>query len=144
MTLGLRWGIKASLLAYISGLDDGEIEAVAPAMMRGEDFWFPAASAEGLEFAGAVRLRGHWGMLDIELREPLITILGPDRATLSVRDRGRSDRIPIADLTLESPDSADGTMTWAATLTGHGRQLTGGQYAVGTPLDPLRIEHADV
>lgn len=141
MAASMTWGGKASLIAYIGGLDDGEIEMVAPAERRGDRFWFPARKADALEFDGAVRLRGHWGMLDIEIGYPEVSIIDATHATLSIRERGRETTLAIADLTRdEITDAAPGVGTWTATLTGHGSQLLGGQYAPGTPLDPVVIE----
>jgi len=141
MTVALVWGIKASLIGYITALDDGEVELEPPAERRGDVFRFPAAPGGALEFTGAVRLRGHWGMLDLEVRAPRVTIDG-DRGTLLVHERGRDGFLPFADLVRDSeqvgPDAS--TSTWRAALTGHGAQILGGQYPPGTELDPVRLE----
>ena len=42
MTVALVWGIKASLIGYITALDDGEVELEPPAERRGDVFRFPA------------------------------------------------------------------------------------------------------
>ena len=144
MATAMLWGIKASLIGYVAALDDGSVEAEAPAERRGDAFWFPAAAAGGeLEFAGAIRLRGHWGMLDLEVREPRMTFEG-DRGTLLVHERGRDGFLPFADLVRDAADAGTHAESpigvWRASLTGHGAQLIGGQYPAGTELDPVRIE----
>lgn len=137
---GMLWAVKPSLIAYVTGLDDGAVETTSPAERRDDGFWFPLASggAEGSSFSGAVRLSGHWGMLDLEFREPRIVTDGA-RATLLVRERGRDAYLPLADLT-----ATDASRTrWAATLTGHGALLTGGQYGAGTELAPVLLVGSD-
>lgn len=164
-TPGLSWAVKDSLIAYVEALDDGVVEALAPAARTDAGFTFPWApettaadgdpaavvdptaeadpSADGgvvaYRFLGAVRLAGHWGALDVELRDPRIELDGT-RGVLLVRERGgRGERwLPFADLALAEPADT-GTLEATTALTGHGRLLLDGQYAVGTALSPLRI-----
>ncbi|GAA4288871.1 HtaA domain-containing protein [Georgenia daeguensis] len=167
-TAGLTWAVKESLVSYVEALDDGVVEAVAPATRSEAGFFFPTAEpdagtageegasggpADGapsadraghaLQFRGAVRLTGHWGMLDVELRDPSVELDG-DHGTLFVRERGSRDaraRLPLADLTVGATTTEPGpaVVQAAASLTGHGRLLLGGQYAVGEPLSPVLI-----
>jgi hypothetical protein len=151
-TAGLAWAVKDSLLSYVEGLDDGSVEVVEPASRSDAGFWFPtaepgadpveAAAPTVLQFLGTVRLTGHWGMLDVELRDPRVELDGP-HGTLFVHDRGSRDpeaRVPFADLTLgTTAGRGSAVVEAAAALTGHGRLLLGGQYAVGEPLSPLLI-----
>ncbi|WP_164737150.1 HtaA domain-containing protein [Georgenia sp. SYP-B2076] len=158
-TPGLTWAVKDSLLSYIEALDDGTVEALAPASRSGAGFLFPwdeggsgdlgsghhlGAPDGDLAFLGAVRLTGHWGMLDVELREPRVT-LSDGTGALLVRERGSRDPgkwLPFADLAVEEPQVDAGGATFlaaAASLTGHGRLLLGGQYDAGTPLSRLHI-----
>jgi hypothetical protein len=154
-TPGLTWTLKDSLVSYVEAIDDGAVEPLAPASRSQAGFFFPwdGAAASGdlggpdgdFPFLGAVRLTGHWGMLDVELREPRVTLTGGTGALL-VRERGARDPgrwLPFAHLAVEDPqqDAPDGaaSLTAAASLTGHGRLLLGGQYEVGTALSPLRI-----
>lgn len=168
-TAGLTWAVKESLLTYVEALDDGAVEVVAPTSRSEDGFFFPTAepgdsptaepgadptvevvnspAADGppaaLQFLGAVRLTGHWGMLDVELRDPRVELDG-GRGTLFVRERGGRDPeayLPFADLTVGEPTTERGSavVEAAATLTGHGRLLLGGQYAVGEPLSPVLI-----
>jgi hypothetical protein len=150
---GLVWAVKESLISYVERLDDGAVEVISPATRSEAGFWFPTAEASAdpvgdgaptvLQFLGAVRLTGHWGMLDVELRDPRIE-LDCGHGTLFVRDRGSRDpeaRLSLADLTVGGTTAENGSavVEATATLTGHGRLLLGGQYAVGEPLSPLRI-----
>lgn len=150
-TAGLAWAVKDSLVSYVEALDDGAVEVLTPASRSAAGFWFPLAETAGsdvvpvgsaLQFLGAVRLTGHWGALDVELRDPRVELDGR-RGTLLVRDRGSRDpgaTVPFADLTVVEPaDVGARPVELAASLTGHGRLLLGGQYRVGEPLSPLRI-----
>jgi hypothetical protein len=152
-TAGLAWAVKDSLVSYVEALSDGVVAALPPATRSEAGVWFPWMDAAGsdvvlpdgtLQFLGAVRLTGHWGALDVELRDPRVELDGR-RGTLLIRDRGSRDpaaMLPFADLTLaKEPGDDEGSepVEVAASLTGHGRLLLGGQYAVGEPLSPLRI-----
>ena len=152
MPNGLLWPIKASLLAYIESLDDGEVEVTEPASRRDEGFWFPRVGADdapgpgpgvALAFSGAVRLTGHWGMMQLEFRDPEVRF-GEVGAVLRLRESGRPDRFTsVADLRLQDSvegDDGSSVTTLDATLTGEGTFLFGGQYPAGTPLGPVRIE----
>lgn len=150
MPNGMLWPIKASLLEYIESLDDGVVELTEPASRRDDGFWFPLvgvgeAPGAGVElaFSGAVRLTGHWGMMQLEFRDPEVRF-GEVGAVLRLRESGRPDRfISVADLRLQDSvegDDGSSVTTLDATLTGEGTFLFGGQYPVGTPLGPVRIE----
>ena len=151
MPNGMLWPIKASLLTYIESLDDGAVDVTEPASRRDEGFWFPRVGADdapgrpgvALAFSGAVRLTGHWGMMQLEFRDPEVQF-GEVGALLRLRESGRPDRFTsVADLRLvDSVDGDDGSSvtTLDATLTGEGTFLFGGQYPAGTPLGPVRIE----
>jgi hypothetical protein len=166
MEHGMVWGVKDSLLAYVEGLDDGAVATDAPAVRQGGGFAFPlvaAGAAElrvadeaggvaagfggGLRFQGSVRLTGHWGMLDVELRDPRVELRGA-KATLLIRERGGRDleaALPFADLTLAAVSADDGLLCleYAAALTGQGGFLLGGQYPAGQELDPVRLTLPD-
>lgn len=160
-TPGLTWGVKDSLVAYVAGLDDGAVAAEAPATRTAEGFHFPwdaDADADGdaatgeLRFRGAVRLAGHGGALAVDLRDPRVVWDGAT-GSLLVRDGAGRDRwTPFADLAAvpdptpgdardgrPEPAREDGAVVARAALTGYGRLLLGGQYAVGTALDDVRI-----
>jgi hypothetical protein len=146
MATGILWPIKTSLTAYIESLDDGQVEVTAPAARYPEGFWFPLRDAEAttepsdsMEFGGSVRLTGHWGMLDVEFRDPRLDF-DDAGAVLLVRERGgKQDRfVAIARLTRQ-PETAATTADFSAALTGEGAFLLGGQYPAGTALSPLRL-----
>lgn len=152
---GLTWNVKDSFVAYVEALDDGVAEALDPASRSETGFFFPSAptpqeaadpdgSGSVLQFLGAARLTGHWGMLDVELRNPRIELDGP-RGTLSIRERGGRDpekTLPLADLELvRRSDAGDGSvrLELSASLTGQGSLLLGGQYAPGQALSPIHV-----
>lgn len=151
---GLVWAVKDSLVAYVEALDDGVVEAVAPASRGEAGFEFPGDVAASTfdpdgpsgawQFRGAVRLTGHWGMLELELRDPRIELTGRT-GVLLVGERGGTlsqKYLPLADLVVGEPvAAADGSVSLEATasLTGHGRLLLGGQYEAGTALSPVFI-----
>lgn len=150
MDAGILWPIKTSLTAYIESLDDGKIDVMDPAESRPEGFWFPlraggsgTAAGGSMEFAGSVRLSGHWGMLDVEFRDPRLDF-DDVGAVLLIRERGgiNQDRfVAIARLTRQLDASATAT-DFAAALTGEGAFLLGGQYPAGTALSPVRLHSA--
>ncbi|GAA1635218.1 HtaA domain-containing protein [Georgenia ruanii] len=159
-TAGLTWAVKESLVTYVEGLADGMVDTLAPASRTADGFWFPLSAEDpgpaaghprsAWQFLGTVRLSGHWGALDVELRDPRVEF-GGGHGTLLIRERGGRDadaRLPLADLVPGGPAAAgDGkpagvgmsTLELAASLTGHGRLLLGGQYGVGEPLSTLRV-----
>lgn len=122
-TLVLEWGIKRSLVKYISGMHDGSTEVAEPASICEGGFHFPAAvpsaavptdevplpaaphtagSPEGdgiLRFAGSVTLTGHSGMLKLAFTDPwLVPGADPgDRWSLTIVDPYEPDtRIAFA------------------------------------------------
>ena len=59
---GLTWALKESLIAYVEGLDDGNAEALAPAVRSGAAFTFPWDGASRERSAGArVGTWNFWG-----------------------------------------------------------------------------------
>lgn len=148
MDAGILWPIKTSLTAYIESLDDGTIDVTDPATHRPEGFWFPLREAGAttepggsMEFSGCVRLTGHWGMLDVEFRDPRLNF-DDAGAVLLVRERGgiSQDRfVAVARLTRQNQASAT-SIEFSAALTGEGAFLLGGQYPAGTALSPVRLE----
>ncbi|WP_167136619.1 HtaA domain-containing protein [Diaminobutyricimonas sp. TR449] len=151
-TPGLTWAVKDSFDSYIERLDDGVIETVDPASRGDAGFEFPLDQAKPaedtghgpLQFLGGLLFSGHWGALQVQLREPAIEFSG-ETGTLWVREHGSSDptkRLPFADLTVRQRQiNADGStvVEAAALLTGHGRLVLGAQYNAGEPLSDVRI-----
>lgn len=144
----LVWAIKASLVEYISALEDGSITLSEAVTQDASGFIFPLDTQrsdfdpeklEGnLQFLGSVTFSGHWGMLNIEIRDPEIHILGT-RGTLSVLVGGvLSPAAPLdfAKLELASPGQTEAVRV---KLTAGGKSLMGEQYSVGQELSPLTI-----
>jgi hypothetical protein len=148
MDAGILWPIKTSLTTYIESLDDGKVEVTEPAAKHPGGFWFPLRKAEAktdpdgsMQFAGSVRLTGHWGMLDVEFRDPRLDF-DDDGAVLLIRERGgiNQDRfVAIARLTRQ-PETSATAVAFSAVLTGGGAFLLGGQYPAGTALSPVRLD----
>jgi Htaa len=157
----LVWGVKASLLAYVRGLGDGEIAVKAPAELASHDQYssqeatagfafapdpngshFDLATQTGqLRFRGSVTLSGHFNAMRVELSDPRLDLDGGS-GTLSVRTNGligtpRWDSIASA-VVLPGTDCTDGISVGLA-LTAGGRMLLGQQYQVGQPLDPASV-----
>lgn len=140
MTAGaLRWGVRASFLDYLRGLDDGEIAASDGAVFDGTECEFPLSDAAGagpgrgvLEFGGSARFRGHGGMLDLVLAAPHLDL---DAGALTVAGEGR--RIPVATVEL---GVIGAEWTSAPTrLTREGAALLNDVYRAGEALDPVRV-----
>lgn len=130
----LLWGVKASLLSYVRGMSDGEIEATGGASAAGEGFRFPASDRRA-SFTGSVTLTGHSGMMRVVLADPAIVetdagwileIADPDDA---------GTRLAFATIARFDGHRAEGT-----TLTADGADLFFGPYRDGTPLDDPVIE----
>ena len=136
---GLRWGVRASFLDYLRGLDDGEVAATGDASFDGGGFEFPLADAAGfdpasgrgvLAFSGAARFRGHGGMLDLLLADPHLECT--DEGVLTVAVDGR--RVPFATVGLRT-----GWTDAPTALTREGAALLNDVYRPGTQLDPLSV-----
>lgn len=144
----LVWAIKASLVEYISALEDGAITLSEAVTQDASGFIFPldaqrsdfnSETLEGkLQFLGSVTFSGHWGMLNIEIRDPEISIQGT-RGTLTVVVGcvlSPASALDFAELEFSSPGS---TQDVKVMLTAGGMSLMGEQYSVGQELSPLRI-----
>lgn len=159
---GLVWGIKASLVSYVRGLDDGGIAVNVPAELASHG---QASNLEGVErfvfapdlngshfdtstqtgqlrFKGVVTFSGHFNTMRMELCDPRLDLRG-GTGTLSIRTNGligtpRWDAIARANIH-SSPNSLSG-MSINLALTAAGRMLFGPQYQVGQALDPAFVE----
>lgn len=157
----LVWGVKTSLVSYVRGLGDGEIEVKAPAERASREpstggdgaehfafapdpdgSHFDAATGTGqLRFRGTVTFRGHFNTMRVELSDPRIDLEGGS-GTLSVRTNGligtpRWDAIATA-VILPTPIRAH-AVSMGLVLTAAGRLLFGPQYPVGQALDPASV-----
>lgn len=137
----LRWGVKRSLLDYVSRLGDGRI-AWRPGQTPAE---FPLShgteSPQGRRFgfAGGLRLSGHAGMLDVVLEDPAIDL---DSGMLLVGVKQSTE--PVAILVLGDPVIDDGdhgvTVTYPTPeLTPDGVVVFGSVYPEATVFDPVVV-----
>lgn len=145
-TFQLQWSIKDSLLGYLRGIEDGVIEAETPAVFAGSYFTFSEDSAASnydadtltgtLHFQGTAKLSGHWGMMNIVVKNPLIEL------------ENGSGQLLIAQGGILSPETYEpfvqlehiaGTNDYRTILTAQGRLVLGEQYQVGQELSPLTL-----
>lgn len=143
MTAGLRWGVKESLLRYISATPDGRVEL--DGLSRDEDvFTFPLESVEGVPgsgvgraaFTGTVRLFGPFGMPIQELIDPRIEWDDSSAWLSIVRWPGRPER--LRGWTVHPIVPWDGEYrAGLVQLTAEGSQLFGQQYTPATEFDRL-------
>ncbi|WP_291053003.1 HtaA domain-containing protein [Herbiconiux sp.] len=143
---GLSWPVKQSFARYTAaspggGIDLGHGASVvpgwdlvfAPATAR-----FDAASGDGeIGFAGSVRYTGHFGALEVTVRDPLLRLT----AGTGVLEIGEPDaRLILATVSCAYSVGDDGASVWESltcTLTASGIAFLGGVYEQGTPLDPF-------
>jgi hypothetical protein len=135
---GLVWPIKASFVAYVLGMEDGELSAAdAPAV---GDPAFDVATRQGtLDFRGSVRFVAHYGMLAVTIADPTIEF-GPDSTVLAAATGDQ--RIALAALSLPTPETEGSRLAWIGAvprLTAAGADLFNGVYPAGHELDPLDI-----
>ncbi len=147
---GLTWAVKDSFVAYVSSLADGEISTSdgATTTSDGTEFHFPLVGVDGLEadgsagrlrFGGTITFAGHWGMLQLTLGNPVLT-LGPGSSQLLAEIRGQLR--PLADLPAMRPERDDAGLSWAGwipALTSDGAREFQGTYAAGEELAPLEV-----
>lgn len=142
---GLRWGIKASFLSYVSGMFDCAMSVTDGAVETSDGFIFPVANASDfdqsqgvgrLEFAGDVRMRGHGGMLAVRVADPVVSVT-PSGARLTVTDVSGK---PLHIANLGAPHRAEGGgIEIPAHLAADAVPYFNNVYPEGTELDPLTI-----
>jgi hypothetical protein len=153
---GLLWPIKASFVAYVLGMDDGELEAgngatvsashvfaFEPAPTSGSSTGgttFDASTRQGtLRFRGEVRFTAHFGLLSVQISDPFIEF-GTESVVLSAATDGQ--RILLATLTLPEAATHDSHLSWRGVvprLSSAGSSLFNGVYPPGQELDLLDI-----
>jgi hypothetical protein len=154
--LGLVWPIKASFVAYVLGMEDGELSvadgatvsatqvftfepATASAPAAG-DPTFDVATRQGtLSFRGSVSFVAHYGMLAVTISNPTIEF-GQDSTVLAATTGDQ--RIVLAALSLPTPETEGSRLAWIGAvprLTAAGADLFNGVYPAGHELDPLDI-----
>ena len=146
--LELHWSVKDSLIAYISRLEDGVVEALEPATRTESGFTFVlnevasdfnAETHTGvLQFLGTAHFTGHWGMMNITIKDPRIELTS-GHGVLSIVQGGiltPEAHVPFVNVNVV-PGSHPLMLTTA--LTTDGRGVMGEQYTVGQELSPLTV-----
>lgn len=142
---GMRWGVKASFVAYVAGVSDGVMSVTDGALDTPEGFIFPVADSSKfdsrsgmgeLRFRGDVRLRAHGGMLAVRFADPCLSV-SRKKAILTVVDAGGSRRC-VAHLGRPQPGEGGGIYI-PASLSAEAVPYFNDVYPVGTELDPLVI-----
>ena len=148
----LTWGIKDSFRSYVAGpIAQGSI-TTSGVTSSGSSFVFGQAaggsfanSTGSVNYSGTVRFRGHGGLLDVALSNPVIVVESASRATLSMSVNGGAST-PFATLNLAAGtrSTPGNTVTYSgvpAVLTSAGSavfSLNGSTfYPAGTSLDPV-------
>ena len=143
----LRWAVKESLLNYIEGLPDGQVDVTEPAYRDSQEFVFPKSSevldfdlealTGDLRFQGRVLLTGHWGAMRVELSEPLLK-LNEGSGELLFSQLGLFDSSShFSFATIELVSAQD--LVFRVSLTQQGKTVLGGQYQAGETLSPLTL-----
>ena len=146
--LELHWSVKDSLIAYISRLEDGVVEALEPATRTETGFSFllnevasdfNADTHTGvLQFLGTAHFTGHWGMMNITIKDPRIELTS-GHGVLSIAQGGILSpevHVPFVNVNVV-PGSHPLMLTTALTVEGRG--VMGEQYTVGQELSPLTL-----
>lgn len=155
----LSWGFRASFFGYMaqSGVFGGCDGAWTDGVMNfqvADGTQFDPADPSDLSFTGTVALWAHRGVLDITMKNPVISFTDETTATISITASGslqgqdkaeRGTPVDVADMAtlknLEITENADGTVTLSSeTVTaGPGASYIFGHYNVGDELDPLTV-----
>ena len=146
--LELHWSVKDSLIAYISRLEDGVVEALEPATRTESGFTFvlnevasdfnPETHTGVLQFLGTAHFAGHWGMMNITIKDPRIELTsGP--GVLSIAQGGiltPEAHVPFVNVNVVTGSHP---LMLTTALTAEGRGVMGEQYTVGQELSPLTL-----
>lgn len=144
----LEWAVKASFVAYVEALPDGNVETFGGAIRAGDGrfvFGTPERSRDALAFTGTLRFSGHHGVLDVLLSDPRIETLGAVTALTVAVGAERVHIATIGHLDGGAPSAAIHPAIGSAltgtgvTATDDGAHLLGGVYSAGTPLDDILI-----
>jgi len=142
----LAWGVKQSLLSYVTSAPGGQLLTTKDVRWEDGAFRFPLADSapgadgESFDVEGVVRFHGHFSMLVAELSGLRIT-RGDAGWVLSLAD-GEDSRVDAFALDGEPERSGDGPgrLDWAdVRLTEAGSEGFGGHYPPGTLFDPLAV-----
>lgn len=139
----LRWGIKSSLVTYIRQLNDGSISTSGNVVALADgrfEFAGAADDSANTSFSGAVHLRGHAGMLSLDIVDPRVEHdLGHTFLTIADQDepdgRGRIVRLGGFSRATSLPASC----TMSSELTAFGEGLFLANYRAGMLFDPVEV-----
>ena len=146
--LELHWSVKDSLIAYISRLEDGVVEALEPATRTETGFTFVLNEVASdfnsethtgvLQFLGTAHFTGHWGMMNITIKDPRIELTS-GHGVLSIAQGGILT--PEAHVPFVNVNVVPGShpLMFTTALTVEGRGVMGEQYSVGQELSPLTL-----
>ncbi len=147
----LTWGVKASFRSYVEAaggsieLDEGASRAddgsfVFTALPGGDLNIAPDGSATGsMRFQGTVTFEAHGGMLKSTIAELGLESSTDGLVVTSLDAPMNQDRCDIAKVS-QVNIGADGAITLETEITMDGMYQIADNYAVGTPLDPVRLD----
>lgn len=141
MEKALEWGLRASFLEYVDGIDDTHIDCNGVDRVRG-GFRFPLAprtvgeDVSNLLSTGSLTITAHRGFLRVLLRDPAVE-LGSGSYVLTA-DIGSPGRTVVCRLFGPRLEDESG-LTYDAKLAEDGVRLFGDIYPVGTEMSPVRL-----
>lgn len=140
--LGLRWGIKRSLLEYVVRMPGGRLALGGGATATPDDdvLFPPDPAAAWYGFTGEVALVGHGGLLDIRFGAPRLVVEGERGALTAQVGADPSVRLTLVTFAVAARRQDPGRELLAATdvtLAPEAVELFGGVYPPGEPFDPL-------
>ncbi len=156
-SFGLLWAIKPSFTSYVSRMADGKIYISDGVQVNKENvLLFPyeetaddlrdngrEPAESSFSFRGRVAFQAHFGMLDVRVNHPQVRLRGTDgELTVDDPDSAEGTRLRLVTFTVAGSTDSDGARFWAADsvqLTEAGVPLFGGTYPAGEPFAPFRI-----
>jgi hypothetical protein len=140
----LAWGVKKSLISYVSAAPGGQLLTTRDVTWEDGAFRFPlsessARDGDEYDFEGTIRFHGHFGMLVAEL-SALRIARAEGGWTLSFADGdGRVEGFTLDGEPARKEDSPE-RLDWEnVRLTGVGSAIFGDHYPSGTLFDPLSV-----
>lgn len=132
----LSWNVKASLLAYVRGMGDGQVSTVSPARFVGDTVFFPG---DGASFSGALALLGHGGLLQLTFADPRVEPIGAGWRITIEDPYAPGSRMTLASVGALLDEPGGVRRGSGVALTAEGADLFLGPYTEGTPLDDFLI-----
>lgn len=152
--VGLVWGVKASFLNYLAHTGDATTTVIgAAAPTASGKFYFepepaapvhPTEETVTLKFLGGVQFSAHFGMLQVEIRDPWVTFSASGSSlSIALSDAAKgASRIPLLSLEPTAPTVGSGIAMWTAVptrLTAEGMYIFNDFYPADELFDPLSI-----